>query len=225
MPERALRSMMERRASMPPAARRSVMWQRIIVAVPGAGPAEGAAVPEDLAAEVDALAAGGAEDARAFKAGQVLGKDADIDPLDGEELFGRQDAVGFHLLEGGFFEVREELGGAVFAGFESGDADGFSGFEITKSGRHFAVIEEFKGAFSETAAGDDADGVGGAAVDFDEGDEAFAVNASGIVEAEQGEAVQGHADAEDLAGAEMAVGLAGEFFVFGESEQQGGTLL
>jgi hypothetical protein len=201
------------------------MWQRIIIAVPGAGPAEGAAVPEDLAAEVDALAAGGAEDARTFEAGQVLGKDADIDPLDREKLFGRQDAVGFHLLKGGFLEVREELGGAVFAGLESGNADGFPGFEIAKGGRHFAVVEEFEGAFSEPAAGDDADGVGGAAVDFDKGDEAFAVGAFGVVEAEEGEAVEGHADAEDLTGAEVAVGLAGQLFVFGESEQQDGTLL
>jgi len=162
-----------------------------------------------------------AEDAGALKAGQVLGQEADLDPLDGEEFSGGEDAVGLKLLEGGFFEMGEELRGAVLAGFQGRKANGFSGFQIAKRSGHFSVIKKLEGAFSEAAAGDDPDGIGGAAVDFNEGDEAFAVGAEGVVEAEEGEAVDGHADAEDLAGAEVAVGGAGEFFVFGERFQHG----
>jgi hypothetical protein len=197
------------------------MWQRIIVGAAGAGAAEDAAFGDDLAAEVDAFAAGVAEDAGALEARQVLGQEADLDPLDGEELCGGEDAVGLKLLEGGFFEMGEELRGAVFAGFKGRNANGFAGFQIAKRSGHFSVIQEFEGAFSEAAAGDDADGVGGAAVDFDEGDEALAVGAEGVAEAEEGESVDGHADAEDLSGAEVAVGGAGEFFVFGEGFQHG----
>ncbi len=65
------------------------------------------------------------------------------------------------------------------------------------------------------AAGDDGDGVGGAAIDLYEDDETLAVGVesavgkmagAGVVDAETREGEHGYADAEDLAGAEMAVG-------------------
>ena len=81
--------------------------------------------------------------------------------------------------------------------------------EVDEGGGHLAPVAELEGALAEAAAGDDGDGVGGAAVDLDEGDEAFAVGideAFGVVDAEALAAEHGHADAEDLAGAEVAVG-------------------
>ena len=82
--------------------------------------------------------------------------------------------------------------------------------EVDEGGGHLAPVAELEGAFAEAAAGDDGDGVGGAAVDLHEGDEALAVfggeAAAGVFYAEALAAEQGHANAEDLAGTEVAVG-------------------
>ena len=64
-----------------------------------------------------------------------------------------------------------------------GNANGFAGTDVDEGGGHLAPVAELEGALAEAAAGDDADGVGGAAVDFDEGDEAFAVVAARVVDA------------------------------------------
>jgi hypothetical protein len=55
--------------------------------------------------------------------------------------------------------------------------------EIDEGGGHFSPVAEFQGALAETASGDDGDGVGGAAVDFYEGDEALAVFAARVFDA------------------------------------------
>ena len=85
---------------------------------------------------------------------------------------------------------------------------GDPGGEINESGGHFSPVAEFEGALAEAASGDYRDGVGGAAVDFDESYEALAVFfvAARVFYAELGQAEHGHADAEDLAGAKVAVG-------------------
>ncbi len=90
------------------------------------------------------------------------------------------------------------------------------GREVDEGGGHLAPVAELEGALAEAAAGDDADGVGSAAVDFDKGDEAFAVAAAGLVDAEALAAEHGHAYAEDLAGAEVAVGGFGLLEEIGE---------
>ena len=77
--------------------------------------------------------------------------------------------------------------------------------EIHEGGGHFSPVAELEGALAEAAAGDDGDGVGGAAIDFNEGDEALAICAPGIVDSKAFKAEHGHTDAEDLAGAEVSV--------------------
>ena len=71
-----------------------------------------------------------------------------------------------------------------------------------------------EGSLAEAAAGDNRDGVGSTAVDLDVGDQALAVGVegavgemtgAGVVDAETREGEHGHANAEDLAGAEVAV--------------------
>ena len=103
--------------------------------------------------------------------------------------------------------MRVELAGALLGGFQCGDADGSVPVaEVDEGCGHLAPVAELQRSFAEAAAGDDGDGVGGAAVDLDEGDEALAVGAFGVVDAEALAAQHGHADAKDLAGAEVAVG-------------------
>jgi hypothetical protein len=185
------------------------------------------------AVKVDAFAAAGAENALAFVSGELAGGERHTDPGFGEEIGVREVAVGVHLL-GIFFEVGIELVGEVFGGFEGDDADGFEvmiaeGLVQVDEGRgHFAEVAEFEGALADAGTGDDADGVSGAAVDLDEDDEALAVGVegavregagAGVVDAQLLEGKHGHADAEDLAGAEVAVG---EFGVVEEIVEGGG---
>jgi hypothetical protein len=205
----------------------------------GAGEAEAFTIAVDEAVEVDAFAATGAGYALAFVAGELAWRERDADPLGGEELVVGELAVGLHLL-GVFFEVGVEFAGAGLGGFEGYDAKGFVVvlvgvvgvveffFEVDEGGGHLAEVAELEGAFADAAAGDHGDGVGGAAVDFDIGDEALAVKVegtvgenagTGIVDAETRESEHGHADAEDLASAEMPVG---EFGFVKESVKRGG---
>ncbi len=185
----------------------------------GAGEAEALAVALDEAIEVDAFAAAGAGYALAFEAGKLAGRERDADPLGGEEFVVGELAVGLHLLRV-LGEVGVEFAGAGLGGFEGYDADGFVnigvefGVEVDEGGGHLAEVAMLEGALAEAAAGDDGDGVGGAAVDLDEGDQALAVGVegavgemagAGVVNVEAGKREHGHADAEDLAGTEMTV--------------------
>ena len=52
-----------------------------VVTLAGAGTAEGAAVLDNFALEVDAFAALGADDARAFEAGKIFGMDFNLHPF------------------------------------------------------------------------------------------------------------------------------------------------
>lgn len=172
----------------------------------GAGDADdGFAVAEE-AVVVDAFSADGAGDALAFVAGEFARVERYRDPLLGEEVGVGEFSVGGHLLLVFVFDFGVEPAGEFLAGFAGGDADGSVGFEVDEGGGHFAPVADFKGALAESASGDDADGVGSAAVDFDEGDEALAVFAFGFGNAEAVAAEHGHAYAEDLAGAEVSVG-------------------
>jgi len=195
----------------------------LVVEVAGAAEADAGSVALDEAVEVDAFAAEGAGYALAFEAGELAGWERDADPVGAEEVGVGEFAVGLHLL-GVFFEGGVELFGAGLGGLEGDDAEAFVGVEVERGvevdegGGHLAEVAKLEGAFADAAAGDDADGVGGAAVDFDEGDEALAIGVevsvgegagAGVVDAELAEGEHGHADAEDLAGAEMSVGYFG----------------
>ncbi len=151
----------------------------------GAGLAEDFFGVVDFAIVIDSFAAEFADDASGFVAGHLAGVDRDGNPLFMEEVGVGEFAVGEHLLLVFVFDVGIEVAGALTGRFEGCDADGFvgwrvaTGFErgsqIDEGGGHLAPVAEFDGAFAEAASGDDGDGIGGAAVDLYEGDEAFAI--------------------------------------------------
>jgi hypothetical protein len=182
----------------------------------GAALAEDFAVASNLAIVVDAFAALGAGDAGGFVAGHLAGMNEDCDPLFAEEIFVGEFAVGEHLLLIFILDVWVKIAGTLFGRFECGDAEGFvdrsvvdrreGQRQIDEGCGHLAPVAELDGSFAEPAAGDDGNSIGGATVDLDEGDEALAVDAFGVVDAEAFAAEHSHADAEDLARAEMAVG-------------------
>src|SRR5262249_14300790 len=79
-------------------------------------------------------------------------------------------------------------------------------FDINEGRGHLAPVAKFQRPFAQAAAGDDHDGVGSAAIDFDKGDDALTIFALRIFEAELAEAEHGQAHAEYLARAKMAMG-------------------
>jgi hypothetical protein len=68
--------------------------------------------------------------------------------------------------------------------FSCHDAYRAAALQVDKRCRDFSPVAELQRALAEAAAGYDRDGIGGAAVDLDVGDEALAVFAGGIVDAE-----------------------------------------
>ena len=109
------------------------------------------------------------------------------------------------------FDLGEELAGFFLRGFARGDADGLAGGQVDKGGGHLAPVAELKGSLAKAAAGDDGDSIGSAAVNLYKGDETFAVCAARIFDAKPLAPEHGHAHAEDLASAEVAVGDLGFF--------------
>ena len=87
-----------------------------------------------------------------------------------------------------------------FAGiFEGDDADGPAGGEINKGGGHFAPVAKLECALAQAAARDQSDGVGGAAVDFDVGNETLAIGSlRTALEAQAAKPEQRHAHTENL---------------------------
>ena len=128
-------------------------------------------------------------------------------------------AIGAHLLLVFVGDFGIELAGALLGAFARRHTHRAILAQVAEGGGGLSEIAELERALAEPAAGHHADGVGHAAIDFDEGDEAFAVGAGRVFEAEQSDAIERHAQAENLAGAEVAVRLGGEQFVFGERLQ------
>ena len=156
--------------------------------------------------EVDAFSTAGADDAIGFVTGQFGWIDVDAHAIDTEQTRVIEFAIREHLLFAFAFDFGVKLASEIARSFKCDDADAGILREIDEGSGHFAPVAEFQGAFAEAAPGDHADGVGGAAVDLDEGDEALAVGTERIFDTESFEAEEGHAHAEDLAGAYVAVG-------------------
>ena len=82
----SLRAMRASSGSTPPSDWRSVMWQRFVVALAGAGAAERAAVARTSRWKLMPSPHCGADDARPLEAGQVLRADLHAHPFGVEQL-------------------------------------------------------------------------------------------------------------------------------------------
>ena len=192
--------------------------ERLVVA----GLGEGAALAENrsiapyLAVVVDALAAGLAGDTGRLVARHLARMDWHTDPLFAEEVCVKHLAVGEHLLLIFLFDMGEQFASTLLGGLKCGDANrlvgrGFAAGrqrrgEIDEGSRHLSPVAELDGALAQPAAGNDGDGVGRAAVDLDKRDQTLSVPPLGIIDSETLTSEHGHADAENLPGAEVAVG-------------------
>ena len=185
-----------------------------IVSFAGAGATQSASLSQHFALEIYAFAAFGADYPGTLEAGQVFRLDFYLYPFLVEEDFFGELCVGF-LLAGVFGHFWEHFAGGLFAGFFGGDADGSAGLQIDEGGGDFTPVAELQGALTQAAVGDQRDRVGDAAIDFYIGDDAFAFD-DGVVDAEFPKTEHGQPHAEDLAGAEVAVGNGRQVEIFAE---------
>jgi hypothetical protein len=91
------------------------------------------------------------------------------------------------------------------------------GFEVYEGGCHLAPIAKLERTFAQPAARDYADRIRGAAIDFDEGDQSFAIPAAWVLYTQPAATERGQANAQHLPGAEMTVDYPGFFQQFIES--------
>ncbi len=182
----------------------------------GAGLTEDAASGVgEIAVVVDAFAADSARDAGGFIPRHLTGMKRNADPLLLEEIGISKFAIGKHLLLVLVFDMGVQFAGALLGAFEGRDADSLVGgslvgsldrsIQVDEGGSHLAPVAELEGALAEAAAGNDGDGIGGAAVDLDEGDEPFAIQSAWFGDAKALAAEHGQANAENLSSAEMAM--------------------
>jgi len=199
--------------------RASSLFKRLIIVRVGCGAGlakDLATCAADVAVVVDTLAADRAGDTLRFVARHLTRMNRHTYPLLAEELGVRKLAIGKHLLLVLVFDIRVEFAGSLLGRFKRGDADTFVCWRVAsriqrrtqvyEGGGHLSPVPKLEGAFAKTAAGDDGDGVGGAAVDLHKGDESLAIGTARLVDAKSLAANHGEANAEDLSGAEMAVG-------------------
>jgi len=178
-----------------------------------------------FSAEVDAFAALVADDSLTFVAREFFRRQFDFHPLISKEVGVRDFAVGQHLLLIFVSDLRMHLASQCLRRFLRGDADRLAAVDVYKCRGDFSPIAEFQGALAQAAAGDDGDGVGGAAVDFDEGDEALPVFSARIVDSEFLQAEHRETDAQHLSGTKVAVSLFGVAEIFVERKHGKGRQL
>ena len=88
--------------------------------------------------------------------------------------------------------------------------------DVDKRRRHFSPVAEFQGAFAQTAASDDGDGIGRAAVDFDKGEQTLAIFPVRVFNSKLVETEHRHANTEHLSGTQVSVSQFGVAQVFVE---------
>src|SRR5579862_8018313 len=103
------------------------------------------------------------------------------------------------------FDFRMHIARELFRGLFGRNADGLSSADIDESCGHFAPVTKLESALPEAAAGDHPDGVGGAAVDLNESNEALSVLAMRVIDLQFLQAQHGQAHSEDLSRAQVSV--------------------
>src|SRR5690242_4373933 len=188
--------------------------EHFIIAFTGAVPAEHAVVHSALASVVDALAAAFAVDAPARTPGQIFRVKFYADLLYGEKFSFVHHLIGVKLLAVRITGISAERFGFFTGIIARHDTHRPFRFEIDKSGRNFSVIEVFQRPLTQAASRNQAHGVCCATVNFNKGQQAFAVP-DRVLDPQFLEAQHSHSHAQDLPRAHMAVvaGCQAEIFL------------
>lgn len=138
-------------------------------------------------------------------------------PLLAKELGVGKLTVGEHLLLILVLDVGVKIARSLLGRFKRSDADALVGegavfkwcqgrVEVNKGRGHLSPVAELESTLAKAASGYHRDGVGGATVDLDEGDEALAIGGARFGDTKPLTPEHSEADTEDLSGAEVAVG-------------------
>jgi len=158
-----------------------------------------------VAAKIDAFSAALAEDSFSFVAGQVGWIHLDANAFNTEKLIIHQLSIGKHLLLPDALDFGMKLPGQVTGVFKRNNPHPFAARKVDERGRHLSPIAELQGSTAETTAGYHADGIGGTAVNFNERDQALAIGAQRIGNAESLKPEHRHAHTQNLAGAHVTM--------------------
>src|ERR1700680_3134201 len=109
-----------------------------------------------------------------------------------------------------------DLAGPRLRRFFGGDTPRLVRAYVHERGCNFSPVAKLQSTLAEAAPGDNSNGVGGATVDLDKGDQTLAVFSTRVVNAEFSQAQHGESHAENLSGAEVTVSLLGLAEVFVE---------
>jgi hypothetical protein len=96
-----------------------------------------------------------------------------------------------------------------FGRFFRGDSDGLTRAQVNEGRSHLAEVAKFQGSLAKAASRNYTYGIGCAAVDFDDGNQALSIFSSRVINAKFFQPQHGHAHAEHLPGTEVPVGLFG----------------
>ena len=118
--------------------------------------------------------------------GRSSGATAHTHPLDIEQLLVGHFPVGAHLLLILVFDLRIHLARAAAGRFPCRHADRTVFAQIAERRRDLAEIAKLERALAQPAARHDRDGVGGASIDLDEGDQPLAIGARRVAAAPAG---------------------------------------
>jgi hypothetical protein len=168
-----------------------------------AGEAQAHAANLFVPAKVDTLSAAITENALGFIARQLGRIDLDRDALDPKKLIIGEFTIGKHLLAGGALDLGMKLPGKIAGIFKRDNAYALAGRKIDKRGGHLSPVAELQSALTEPTTGDGADGVGGAAIDLNEGNKPLSICAERIGDAQRIKSENSHAHTQNLAGTHM----------------------
>lgn len=163
--------------------------------------AQALATDHDKPTEVYAFSTTWTDDSVRPFAGKIGVRNGDLHPKFSKKLISGQFAIGVHLPAAFALDFREQPIRRFPGAVEGCDADGALILEIDEGGGHFAPVAEFQGTSAEPTAGNEADSIGGAAVNFNVCEQAFSVASMGLGNSEPLETKQGHAHPEYLTGA------------------------
>ena len=170
-----------------------------------AAEAQALAADQDKPAEIYAFSAAWTDRPLPLFAGKIGIRDGYLHPTFPKQLVNWEFAIGVHLPAALALDLREQAIRTLTGAVEGDDPDGALILDIDECRCHFAPVSEFERAFAEPAAGYEADGISGAAVDFDVSEKALAVGTMGVGYCQPLKTKQGHAHAEYLPGAQVPV--------------------
>lgn len=173
----------------------SRVLERCVVAFAGARSAEDLSLLSNLATEIDSFAAVFAHDTLALVARQFFRRQVNLDPLNLEELFVTHFAVSEHLLLVLVVKFWMHAPRQLLGRFAGGDSDGAIVREVDEGRSDLSPIAKLKSTFTQAAAGNYGDGIGGATVDLDKSHGALAVATTRIVDAQFPQPEHRHSDA------------------------------